>query len=124
MGTIRRELEFKGNKGELTINTLFDTGSTLSLIKSEFAEKIEVILDYGKTLKASGIGKNKVNINNYSPLKFMVNGFELSDFFYILDDMPVDAIVGAQTMQKWGIILDLEGDEIRFKHPPDEILLL
>ena len=63
MGLIREEIEFKGNKGELTINTLFDSGSTLSLIKSEFAEKLEVILNTVKTLTANTAGNSKVQIN-------------------------------------------------------------
>jgi hypothetical protein len=103
---------------------LFDTGSRRSYFSKEFAEKIgyepyekpkEVPLavrgKYGKL-----VGDTTVYIE--------VEGYILPEreTIGIIEDLRVDAIIGLNIMESYGIYI--ENNEIKFKHvPPTSIII-
>jgi hypothetical protein len=43
---------------------------------------------------------------------FFLNDVELSDEFFVLDDLSEEVVIGALTMQKWKMKLDFEHDKV------------
>ncbi len=100
------------------VTALFDTGSRRSYFSRNFAEKLgfepyreprEVALAVkGKTAKL--IGRTTVYLE--------VDGYVLpeEETIGVIEDLRVDAIIGLNIMESYGIYI--EGDELKFKQKP------
>ena len=106
MGKIVREFEFRGDKGKARVKALMDTGASVSLIRRDIAERIT-----SHFLKISGITLRRVDGKMWKKVREAVHvvvvmkGKELDSSFYVVDDMPREAIIGVDFMQKWEIKL-------------------
>lgn len=45
-------------------------------------------------------------------LEFLLNGYRFSDEFIVMDEISEPVIIGAATMQKWRLKMDMERGEI------------
>ena len=112
MGTIFYKIKLKGSKGEHEAEALFDTGASMSFIKRSLAEKLETILrlpepfefEKGRMIVAEEVVR----------LDFWLDGDRMSDEFLVLPDeiMTEDVIIGASTMQKWRLVIDMEKEKV------------
>ena len=106
MGKIVREFEFRGDKGKAKVKALMDTGASVSLIRKDVAEKIS-----SKFYGFSGLTLRKVDgqewkkVKSFIPIVVVMKGKELVFNFFVVDDMPREAIIGADFMQSWEIKL-------------------
>ena len=104
MGKIVKEFEFKGDKGKVKVKALMDTGASVSLVRKDIAEKIS-----SRFLEFSGITLRKVDGKKWKKVKkaihvvVVMKGKELDFRFYVIDDMPREAIIGVDFMQAWEI---------------------
>ena len=103
---------------------LFDTGSRGSYFSRDFAEKIgyqpykepKNILLAVKGKYALLIGRTAVFLE--------IDGYLLpeEETIGIIEDLTIDAIIGLNIMEKYGIYI--EEDEIKFKHiPPSSTII-
>ena len=106
MGKIVKEFEFRGDKGKAKVKALMDTGASVSLIRKDIAEKIA-----SHFLRFSGITLSKVDGKRWKRVREAVHvvvvmkGKELDFRFYVIDDMPREAIIGVDFLQTWEIKL-------------------
>jgi hypothetical protein len=113
MSIIKIPLRYEGSKGEEVIYTLFDSGATFSCINAEHAARLATLEKMRTPLEIATAAKDTyLRIEYAVRLDFYHNDIRLSDEFMVIDNISEDAILGANTLQKWRIKLDFEHDTI------------
>ena len=110
MARIVKEIEVDGR----TLKALFDTGSLRAYIKAEFrsptARKVKPIM--------VGLGGETRHLDERCDLTATIDGLEFDMTAYIVEELgeteygPLDAIIGALTMEEWVIKLDPRTGEL------------
>jgi len=113
MSVLTKSIKIEGDKGDDKINALFDTGATYSFISKPIAKKVATILSlpHPKVFELAEKGE-KLEARERISLDIILNGFTISDDIIVIDNLSEDAIIGAGTMQKWRIKLDMESDKV------------
>ena len=112
MSIIRKELEIEGLKGKAVASVIFDTGSAISGIRRDVAEKIGFAsLPIHRKLKIADRIIEKT-FDGVSPVNLRINGCELSDIFLVAPDFTEDVIIGVDIMQKRKLIIDMVKEDI------------
>jgi len=87
MSLIRKELELEGPKGKATASVIFDSGSTISGVRKDVAEKIGYasmpIIRKWKIVDRI-IDKT---FEGVSPVNIRINGCDISDLFLVAPDL-------------------------------------
>ena len=114
MGIIRLPLLFRGTKNDKYIYSLFDSGAKYSFLRKDIAEQLEDLMVLNKPLKmATADSGNFLEVRYATRTFFSVsNDVELSDEFYVIEELSEEAVIGALTMQKWKMKLDFEHDRV------------
>jgi hypothetical protein len=113
MSILKIPLRYEGSKDEAVIYTLLDSGASFSCISPECAgllgnaEKMRHPLE----VAPAALG-NYLRIDYRVALDFYYNDIRMSDEFMVIPGLSEDAILGANTLQKWRIKLDFEHDTI------------
>jgi len=113
MGLIVKEVEIAGDKGGKKVKALFDSGASLSLVRRSAVQDVatEVKMPRPATFRL-GDGEGQLTAENWAPLFITVKGIDISDNVVVVDKLAEELIVGAGTLQKWRIKLDLENDDV------------
>lgn len=113
MGLLVKRLKVVGDKGEQRLEVLFDTGASASFIRRDVVGGLATTLKLPSpevyTL-ADGVGK--LRVNETAVLYLYVNGIRISDNFIVAPRLSEPVILGASTLQKWRIKLDLENEAV------------
>ena len=113
MSLIRIPVNFIGPKGEKTLYALFDSGANISCINSEFVNYLGEAVTLGRTRRLSTASDNHfIEIKEAILLDFTVNDVNLFDDFLVVPGLSEEVIIGASTLQKWGIKLDFEHEVV------------
>lgn len=115
MGAIFHRVKLKGSRGEAESEVLFDTGASMSFIKKSLAEKLGVIDKLPDPMEFETAERGRTIVaHEVVRLDFWLNGDRMSDEFLVLPDnvMSEDVIIGASTMQKWRIVIDMEHERV------------
>ena len=113
MSLIKLPLLYVGSKGKKNLNTLFDSSINLSCIHPNYLKELETPIRLGRVRKFY-----KANPDDYIEIKeailldFYINDILLSDEFLIVPDINEEIIIGASTLRKWRIKLDVEHDQV------------
>lgn len=111
MSVIKLPLLFAGSKGEKNLYTLFDSGANLSCIHPDFAEDLGAVDKLGRIRHIATASEGYyIEVKERISLDFYVDDVLLSDEFLLVPGLSEEAIIGAATMQKWRIKLNLEHD--------------
>lgn len=111
--TIKIPLLLKGSKGEKVLYALFDTGSTYSCIREDFAAEMGNLERLAEPRFFGTASEDQyLKVENRIGLDFEINDINLSDEFMIVHGLSEDVIIGVTTMQKWRIKLDFEHDSV------------
>jgi hypothetical protein len=111
MARIIKEIQVSNRK----LTALFDTGSINTYIREELAPPIRVALKYPFRV---GLGGERRQIREVCILEGEIEGLGFSTDSYLIDDLgsingkPLDAIIGARTMEGWEIRLDPRTGEL------------
>lgn len=113
MGEIMEKIRLVGSKGEAEVTALFDSGATYSFVNRNVAERIANVEALPEpmrfaTAKAVAVVESQAAIRT----NFHIDGVQYSDEFLVLDEMEEELIIGAKTMQAWGIKLDMEHEKV------------
>jgi len=98
------------------VRALFDTGASRTFIRSDIAERVGTPVPLPKPRIATlGDGEGKIEI-----AKFMSLGMTLGDYFIstdadVSDKLAHDLIIGASTMQEWGIGIEPREEKVVIK---------
>ena len=113
MGLIQERTEISGEHGKIEAQALYDTGASLSFIRRDLAEQIGTPVRLPHPMRFEmGRAGDVLEVKDQIALTFAVAGITLLDSFLVADDLSEQAIVGARTMQKWGIQLDPEHERV------------
>lgn len=122
---ITRTLNFRGSKGRDDLQTLFDSGSSLSCIHPDMADKLEPADALPDPFNVETATKGHfIKVEQRVTLDFYLNNLRMSDEFVIVPGLAEQAIIGALTMQKWHIKLDFETDEVITDPRASRIILM
>ena len=113
MGLLLKQLKIEGDKGNDETIALFDTGATSSFMRREKADRVATILPlpHPKRFELAEAGKG-LEVTECIRIDFIINGTTLSDEVFVVDNLSEEFIIGASTLQKWRIKLDLENDDV------------
>jgi len=133
-----KHLKIEGDLGSDELEALFDTGATYSFIRQSVAQGVATILPiprpksfelaetrslsekYESKHKQQRIQNSVSRRRDFSlrgkvleakeriTIDIIVNGITISDEVVVIEDLFEELILGASTMQKWRIKLDLE----------------
>jgi predicted aspartyl protease len=113
MGLIVKRLRVAGDKGEKRLEVLFDTGASVSFIRSDVVDKIATTLKLpSPETYTLGDGVGKLRVSETAVLYVYIDGVRISDNFIISPRLSDPVIIGANTLQKWRIKLDMENDRV------------
>jgi len=102
-----------GDKGERRLEVLFDTGTSASFIRQEAVERIATTLKLpSPEAYTLGDGVGKLRVRETAVLYVYIDGVRISDNFIVAPRLSDSVIIGANTLQKWRVKLDLENEEI------------
>ncbi len=113
MGILSKEIKIAADKGIVKIKALFDTGASYSFINKTLATKIATLTQLYKPLILKTANSKQKMIAQYRiSADFYINRMRFSDIFIVLDNLTENLIIGAATMQKWDIKLDLKNKKL------------
>jgi len=103
---------------------LFDTGSRRSYLSKEFAERVGYE-PYKEPKKVPLAVKGKfANVVGRPTVFLEVEGYILpeEETVGVIEDLAVDAIIGLNIMESYGIYI--ENEEVKFKHIPPTSMII
>lgn len=125
MGLIIKDVEIAGDKGARKVRALFDSGASLSLIRRSVVENVATEVRMPRPVSfLLGDGEGQLTAERWVPLVLNVKGVEISDNIVVVDKLAEELIVGAGTLQKWRIKLDLENDDVLIDPRVSELKLI
>jgi len=113
MSIIVKDLKIKGDKGEAKVKTLFDSGASISLIRSDLAQKIASPVRLPRKYKFTlGDGKGEIKAEWEVVVDLELAGLHVPQTVFIVDDLAEEFILGVDALQLWKIKLDFEKEDI------------
>lgn len=113
MGLILKKLRVAGDKGERRLSVLFDTGASASFVRHDVVDKIATTLRLpSPETYTLGDGVGKLRVRDTAVLYVYIGGVRISDNFIIAPRLSDDIIIGANTLQKWRVKLDMENERV------------
>jgi predicted aspartyl protease len=125
MGILVKQVTLRGDKGQVELDGMFDTGATYSVIWKDITEQIATVipLDEPIVLRTAEQGR-QLTVTQRVVLTIWLNGYRLSDEFLVLEELSRPVLIGAATMQKWRIRLDIANEEVIVDPTATELWLL
>ena len=113
MSIIEKKLRLEGPLGEKEVTALFDSGASVSCIRPDIAEMLEISIPLRKPLQISTADEdNSMSVNEKVDLEFYIGEYHFWTEFFIVPKLTEEVIIGAITMQQWRFKLDFENEEV------------
>lgn len=113
MGMVSKKIRIRGDHGAVSVNALFDTGASKSLIRRDIALKV------GRPLRTLtpwtfqlGDGKGRLKTNEMVGLFFQLKGVPIAHTFIVARNLSEEIIIGTDLMQFWKVRPDPVGEDI------------
>jgi len=118
MSRVFGEVTIRSNKGESRVRGLFDTGASRTFIRTDVAKKLGDLIPLSKPRLATlGDGENKIEIKEGMFLEITLDAYILTTDADVSPKLAHELIIGAQTMQEWGIVVDPKEEKVVIKEP-------
>ena len=116
MSRVFREVKIRSNKGESQVRGLFDTGASRTFIRTDVAKKVgDLVSLLSPRLATLGDGENKSEINEGMFLEITLDDYTLTTDADVSDKLAHGLIIGASTMQEWGIMVEPQEEKVVIK---------
>jgi hypothetical protein len=117
---LEKDILLVGSQGTARRRALFDSGASYSIIRRDLAESLEhvtTIPDPENYVFETARPDDTIQALHRVSLEFRFDDSEarFSDEFIVFDECSEEVIIGATTMQKWGIKLDFDREEILYR---------
>jgi len=117
---LEHEVTLIGSLGRRRCRALFDSGASYSIIRPDVAAAVgnpELLPDRENWVFETAQAGQLMRATHRVSLNFRFDDSEarFSDEFILLDGCSEQLIIGATTMQKWGIKLDFESDVVHYR---------
>ena len=123
MGRIRKNIDIEGQN----YWALFDSGARNTYVIKDVASILPTF--ELKRPHSVRLGGKAHNIQNDCRLECLIDGFAVLANALVLDeigadedDKKIDVLIGALTMQQWGIRLNMEEEKLDMTHYPREFV--
>jgi len=124
VGLIIKKLPVFGDKGRTRVQVLFDTGASSSFVRRYIAESLATILKLpSPEMYTLGDGVGRLRATETAVLYIIVKGIRISDNFIVVSKLSDEMILGASTLQKWRVKLDLENEDVLIDRRVSRLLL-
>lgn len=124
MGLIIKKLRVAGDKAEHRFTVLFDTGASASFVRRDIANRVATMLKLPVAETYTlGDGLGKLRVSETVILHLYIGGIRISDNFVVAPRLSDEIIIGATTLQKWRIKLDLENEKVIIDRKMGRLLL-
>ena len=107
MGIVRQDLLVKGDRKEMRLNVLFDSGASRSLIRSDIARELSTPKELLIQREFTAADGHKVICKYFCDLIVEIEGKRIGIEAFLVDDLPVPLVFGALDMEAYMIKLDL-----------------
>ena len=107
MGIVRQDLLVKGDKKEMRLNVLFDSGASRSLIRSDVARELSTPKELLIQREFTAADGHKVICKYFCDLIVEIEGKRIGIEAFLVDDLPVPLVFGVLDMEAYMIKLDL-----------------
>lgn len=98
----------RGDKAASDAKVLFDTGASFSFVRRDVAERSGTITKLPTPLRFTLGDGNQIEITDTVVLSLMVGNQQVMDNFMVIDSGVEEIVLGAATMRKFGLKIDLE----------------
>ena len=117
---LEQTMTFIGSRGHRRCRALFDSGASYSIIRPDVAKAIEIptrLPDPENWIFETAQEGMLMHATHAVRLGFRFDDSEarFTDEFIILDGCSEEVVIGATTMQKWGITLDFDSETITYR---------
>ena len=117
---LEHEITLIGPKGKWQCRALFDSRASYSVIRPDIAGAIAIpspLPDPENWVFETAQAGQTMQATQVIPVVFRFADSEahFSDEIIVLDGLSEEVIIGATTMQKWGIKLDFHTDQIHYR---------
>ncbi|MYC38584.1 MAG: retroviral-like aspartic protease [Chloroflexi bacterium] len=113
MGLIIKEHTITGNRGSDTARVLYDSGASKSFIRADIAK---ILGDTGPAVETLTFmmadGQVGFTADSIMNLAVDAEGIRLTHNFYVVEDLAEELVIGADIIQQWKIVLDLENETV------------
>jgi hypothetical protein len=107
LGIVRQDLLVKGDKKEMRLNVLFDSGASRSLIRSDVARELSTPKELLIQREFTAADGHKVICKYFCDLIVEIEGKRIGIEAFLVEDLPVPLVFGALDMEAYMIKLDL-----------------
>lgn len=112
MGLIYKQVVLCGDRGEASVQALWDSSASESFIRRGLAEKIGTVVKLSVPRKFE-MGKRMLLIEESTgSIDVKVEGYSLFWHFLYVPELSEELIIGADFLQRWKIKLDPESERI------------
>ena len=113
MGLIIKEHTVTGTRASDIVRVLYDSGASKSFIRADISK---ILGDTGPAVETLTfmMADGQVGFTADSIMNLIVDadGTRLTHNFYVVDDLAEELVIGADIMQQWKIVLDLENEAV------------
>lgn len=125
MGILIKPVTLRGDKGQIHLDGMFDTGSIYSVTRKDITEQLATIIPLDELIiLRTAEQKRMLTVTHRVVLTIWLNGYRLFDEFMVIEQLSRPILIGAATMQKWRIRLDIANEEIIVDPTATELWLL
>ena len=125
MPVIKSPLLFESANGCKNMNVIFDSSVNISCINAIQLTDFAEIQQLGRFRNISFSADSKpIVVKHVVCLDFFINGILLSDEFFVVSHLYIDAIIGMPTIRKWRIKLNFEDDKVEVDPKVAELQLI
>jgi hypothetical protein len=107
LGIVRQDLPVKGDRREMKLNVLFDSGASGSLIRSDVARELSTPKELLIQREFTAADGHKVICKYFCDLIVEIEGKRIGIEAFLVDDLPVPLVFGALNMEAYMIKIDL-----------------
>ncbi len=113
MGIITKRVRLVGSRGEHETEGLFDSGASYSFVRRDIAERLATLEPLPQPMSFEMARQGAaLTVRERVVLDFWIDGYRFSDEFFVVDNLADELAIGATTMQKWRLKLDMEREDI------------
>lgn len=107
-----KDINLAGDKGEQSVIVLVDTGASFSMVRADLATKLGTPTKLPRPVNLTIGDSSKISITDAVLLTLQLGGQTLMDYFLVFDKLIEEAVLGVNTMKKYGLKIDLEHQAI------------
>lgn len=125
MGVIVKRLPVTGARGKRELAVVFDSGAQVSLVRADIGREVSYALPRAEARRfRPADGKTTMMSSESTDLDVAVDGKSIDGQFYLVENLSHEVLVGADFMQKWGVVLYMKEERVEVRLDPQAIQLL